>query len=442
MLRKTKDFDRQVMKDIYDFEKFSIKPIKKKGSYFRKNYNELVTDIDINFYFDEKKDVEQPFLDIFQTAKKNPHFVFLYMKCGSYDIKNICELSHFGDCTFNPKNIDMWLEHIKNKIDKETYEKVSKLLSKEISLRDVMDVNILIKKYKEIIWNEKEIKDGFVIHKTDKIFLKDAVKQDNYALIRFLYIYRNMSCIFDFTVKTSSPDRNISILERYYTDDYYKILKSFRWYLKENAMKPYFSLVDTLKDLIIFESKKELYDFILKYKPALNVQLNNLRIILHDFCKFFNIKFDNINEEIKAQMTFKCKSIMKQLEPLIDPTKLKDIYVFKYYVNKSQIKININELIKRFENGNECPFLIFQKNEIETLADFSVRSLLSLEEITGCIDQVNKDPSYVVKNIFKNKTYTIRKTEKLSFFENGILKETSENTLSNLKRFQKMFFEF
>lgn len=362
MLLKTKDFDKKLNEDVGGLEKYSIEPFKKKGSYFRKRWNEPITDIDINLYINLNESINSVFKNILKTIQENRNFVFLYTRCGEYkNIKNICDMFPNGNYYFDPNQVNDWLENIKNKIDIDTFQKVySKLNQNMISLQDLLNVNYIIKKYKQIFWNEKNIEDGFVLEKyekkekneDEKITIDIAFKNDSTpALIRCLYLYKNMVCILDITVKTKSETKNISINDRCYSDDNYKILKSMWWYLTKEGGKLHEKYMETLKNFILIQSKKETLDYLIQYKPELKVQIELIKKILVNFG-------ENLNDDIASKLNTECKNILKILEPYVNPTKRNEIDKFKRLSYEASIKYSYDELKKRFQNRNTSIFSV------------------------------------------------------------------------------------
>lgn len=350
MLKKSVDFDTVLNNDLDGLNSFSSgEKIKKKGSYFKKKYGDIVTDVDVNIYLDSKEDVSSFIQKITNFLSLNKNFIFLYMKHGEReDIKPICSIQSSGKCIISSTlSLSNWISTLKNKVDSDIFKNIAKVFKQsKISLQDVINVDAKLKPYRELTWNTNEILSGFKIVNEKKISISGSFHV--YSLMRYLYVYKEYVCLLDIAIKkvNTNPERDITVLEKYYSQDSYKILKAFKWYLTYQGIKQaYLPFLDQIKELILLQTKIELRDYIIKYQPVSRLYIDKINKEISDLCSSLKITETQVNLELNR----KCKQKMNELRSHIDPLKFNEILKFESIYKESEIPLTFEELKKKYE---------------------------------------------------------------------------------------------
>ena len=236
MITKSFLFDTEFKQNMSWLKLHTKNILYMKGSYTRKPYGSIITDIDIssNVYYNDKLGEVVYNMIIRNTIKKSP-FKFLFMVLGQlekYDVP--WTIDEDGSCDYNQEKVRLWLDKIeKDKIlppDKLTYIK-NKLENEYIKISDLLDVEETIKPFQDITWSAIDIKNGFKVSNDKKYFLLEEIKK-KIPILEFTYNYNNQYIPIDLALVDKKYKLPIKgKIKYYYSMNWYRILKSLTWKL-------------------------------------------------------------------------------------------------------------------------------------------------------------------------------------------------------------------
>lgn len=440
MFLKTLDFDRQLKNDIKYMTFNNLKPVIIKGSYPKKQNGDIITDID----FESQVYYNDTLLDIINNnINKSNNFIFLQLVCGiNKDFEVPWTIDETGDCFFKPEIVLEWFNNIK--VSQNTREYIhSKLYSPTLRIRDLIDIENILKPYADIVWNKDSIKNKFQIINNRKFYLLDYIKSSE-SVLEFIYHYHSYYIPIDIALvdkkyKNSIPQR----MYKYYTQDSYKILKSYRGKIMGyNYISEYNNVISKITLLIAIQYQLGFIMTVIKNKSLPTYEINRL---IYNLC---NILF---SYGIKCSSDFNL--IKFQLYDYINNTLSKYVYYFtnllspreklKYLLNikrgiESQIPTDFLTMQSRLDIGVSCPFFPTNMTEFKLLTSLSHRLDIHSETLIQCFSTVainfNINVSDVIKQIDKNNLSITTYNNNLILWENN--KKIQEYNISYKKTLQ------
>lgn len=372
MIKKTEEFDIKLHNDFFWININRNKSLKVKGSYKIKKNGDILSDIDIqcNVYFNEKL-LQILYNVINKNKSKNSPFTFIHLIVGKYkEFILPWILDNEGECYYNVEKTKDWVSTIKKeKLVPELIIKYieEKLFSSNITISNLIDIEYKLYLYSDILWEQTDILKGYKDVRGIRYNLLDEIKTE-IPVMEFIYKYENEYINIDFALF----DHNFIIIPEnklypYYTNNFYKIMKVFRWKLKPEYKEEYFLTmkkseelisikyqIDTIQNILLHNSKRYGQNKI-NMDLLLNKMYNNLYINLINIgIEKKSLSLDEISDELdeKINVIFK-DNIYYYLDKLIN--KEDSIQIIKKILigKKAQKPISQQQLL---ESKNSCPF--------------------------------------------------------------------------------------
>ena len=455
MVIKTKEFDRQLSRDVSWITINRKLPLWQKGSYKIKEWGDTISDID----FQARVYLTPQLINIItgvirKNSRPSSPFMFIHMSVGKYKEYEVpWTIDEHGGCDFDLKRAHDWLDWFieQNLVPQSTISYItSKLYSESMKIRDLIDVENVLHPYAEIIWRLEDINRGFVERDGHRYYLLDQMKKET-PVMEYIYRYKGDGYVaidvglVDKKYKTGPTEK----MYRYYTDDWYKIMKSFRWKLNEDDKPGYFAAMRQVDDLISLKytigliqklEKHKLLPRNERVKMVLNVYKGLDKIINEEYKYDDHIRevireLGNYNEisfpELGNFMYEKINHILKKYV-LYYASKLKDgdretALLYLHRGVESQIPTSQETIKSRSNVGVKCPFFSTSMDDLEKLMGLAVRMDLPHEKIIDCFSQVSTQLGLSVTDIIQevvgdNNLSIVSGSDGVIFREHGIEK--------------------
>jgi hypothetical protein len=440
MFIKTQHFDEQLKKDIKYITVNNLKPMIIKGSYPKKKNGDIITDID----FESHVCYNDKLLDIItDNITKSNKFIFLQLSCGiNKDFEVPWTIGETGDCFFEPNIVIKWFNNIKVSHTTREYIK-SKLYSSKLRIRDLIDIENILQPYSDVIWDKYSIKRKFKIINNTKIYLLDSIKS-NVSVLEFLYHYEDYYIPIDIALvdenyKTSITER----MYKYYTQDYYKILKSYRGKINGyKYMSEYKNVMSKITILISVQYQLSSIITVIKNKSLSIYEINrlmyNLCNILYTYGIICSSNINLIRSQIYDYVNNYLSKYVSYFTNLLLPN-----HKGKYSLNikrgiESQIPTDFKTMKSRLDIGVLCPFFPTNMNEFKFLTSLSERLDIHSETLIQCFSTVaihfNIHVSDVIKQIDTNNLSITTHKRNVTLWDDN--KKIKEYDISYKKKLQ------
>lgn len=415
------------------------------GSFATKDFGKILSDIDLN----QKPNLTSPgvlirikdIIDKTNPSTKSANMPFSFIRFYLGTIKGYEPpwiYDQFGNCEFNLSGIPGWLEKIKLIVPDDILNSINEILFKDsISLRDLVKINDIMKKYTSITWINEDIQRGYKIVlgiKYDLDYL--LINTKSKIVAKFIYKYDNTNgldiynlaqdyLLVDLSLNQTTGD--LISLEYYYLDDTSYKFKSLKRYLPADLVKTYreefgdsagyLTTIGTRLDLL---EKIERYNTNEKIMPF--IEFNNLRKNLDYFAE--NQGYAKYNPDFKQQSI---KEMDKNVQDLIKNIRegLFRIYKekivnkkdeFYYYILRGQeANLQISKFLinQRLSNGIKCPFFFLQGQDLKILINLSLKFKFDPIKFVYCINNLANITGFDSSDIFNQINY-----ESFSLIEN------------------------
>ena len=376
MIIKNIEFDKQLYYDLQWININKNKPLKIKGSYIVKKYGDILSDIDIqaNIYF-----TPSLLKVLYNIIKKNScdrsPFTFIHLIVGKYKEFNLpWKIDNDCEYYYNIEKTKQWFLSLQRQqlvpilLLKFIY---IKLFSTKIKISNLIDVEKALYIYSGILWEKQDILNGYKYVRGIRYILLEEMKYET-PVIEYLYSYKDTYINIDFALVDrmfiSTPtDKSYA----YYTNDFYKIMKTFRWKLKPQYKQEYLNTmkkvevfiaikykINTIQTILSHHSKRYGKDKIimeLKFNKLLNnlhIDLHNVNFLLENKPHFLN----EINDKIQEYVNDKLKNnIIYYVDKLSNKDDIKKLNNFLIIGVKSQQPISQ----KKLEDCSNILYMVF-----------------------------------------------------------------------------------
>lgn len=452
MLKNTQEFKEKLENDISQITINKKFPLILKGSFKIKPFGSYLTDIDYTAIVKYNDSLVKRLVQIIQNVSRDNKFIFIRLKCGVYqDLGIPWEIDKFGGCDFDLLKTINWFKNIKNKIDKETSVKISEILNKDkLLIEDLIEIEFLLKNDLEIIWTKEDIERGYIIKDGITYNLVDQMKNSPLCVAKFLYRYPYQGNNYYVSIDVGLIDKEFPNqfkmkLYPFYTDDWYKIFKTYKFLLKPEYSEQYLSDLKEIEKLTAINSYIRMILKILKYR------LTDKK----DFI-FLSRKLKEKLEEEKFTLYPDLKLIEKDIQKRLNDevykyidfykTKLTDKYLKEYGLffdrtDYAKIPISRENLIERRNQGIKCPFYEIDISEFNILYTLADKLLLNYKDLIACVIKLSKENNFQIKDFIDR--YLTDKNYKINKTENEVILFQDENMIkilpiSDLKILQKI----
>ena len=405
MIIKTPSFNDNLLSDFKQLSINKDSPIMIHGSYKIKDNGSYITDIDIQ----TNVRYNQTLINILvYKIERSSSFIFIYMNFGiKKEFILPWKIYNNGDCDYDPDKVKTWYKTFKNKrlvpVDINTFIE-NKLFSDTISIRNLIDVENKLHNYSEIHWSLNDIKRGYITILNTKYVLLEMMKNDPpVVVLEFLYKTDNDFCLVDYALVDNKYKFRIEDeMYKYYTQDWYKIMKLFRWKIKRKYQPEYFEIMKKLDHILAIESRINLLEKVYKYKLTTKEEFINIENEVQEHLLKLNIKFDT---EIRRKINNK---VNNYLEKYIDhfKSKLNDNFADEFSLRfqrglDSQLLLSKEIISLRFRYGIKCPFFLLDMNDYKQFFEISKKFSLSFKTVVDCFIKISDSTGNSINKLLK-----------------------------------------
>lgn len=391
LVKITPDLKSQIQKDI-QLLKTDHQPLRLVGSFNKSTH--YVSDIDITLYTNLNQNFIVRLKRMLRKATRSKKFHYITFFTGENKKYYVpWSIDEFAGCVFDLNTIPEWLDYIKHLISIDDYKKINGILSQDsLNLKDLLDVESVIDKYKELAWTYKEVMEEKKVVEDNTYNLIDCIKETESSVMMFAYPYKGKYISIDigFVQIIRGPRKKLPIhIKPYYSQNMYKILKSFKRYFSKSVEEKYW---------------KDLNE---KISPV-NAQLNYVNLLLY-LKKYNQPLYQKIGKDVTAndlvKITEELYSISEFLiSKYIPLLKQNSGHKFQSLLNEfalAKIKIPRKEILERTKKGIFCPFFTAER---ELVRELSLNTLVDQHLFYNCF------------YAFQNK-YDLSVNEVVFFFE-------------------------
>jgi hypothetical protein len=421
-LLKTKEFDQQFNRDLHFITINSRLPLWQKGSFKTKEWGDIVTDIDMTarVYFTPK------LIDIVSNVlRKNrggrSPFTFIHMAVGRYDGYDVpWTIDNNGGCDYEPQRTKVWFDTFKNSGLVPPYVMSyiqSKLFTDNMRISNLIDIENALNPYAEIVWTENDISKGFVQRGDKRYYLLNAMKTET-PVLEYVYHYRGNEYV---AIDVGLVDKKFTVpitdkMYRYYMDDWYKIMKTFRWKLPKSYKEAYFQTMNEITQLIALKYKIGLVEKLTKSNVLPPQQINALLDSTYVELDLLGINHKGIQLSVIANYLYEevnkklADSVQIYADKLVG-SEQKKVFDRLSRGAQAQIPATQEQLATRRRTGIQCPFFATELDEYEQLTILAIHMDMDVELVVNCFSQVSiqlgKSVSQVIKDVVQPNDFSI-----------------------------------
>jgi hypothetical protein len=379
-------------------------PLLLKGSF---HYTHFISDIDFTayVYFNEK------FIEILiHKLERLKDFKFMYLNAGvDTDFKLPWVIHPEWGCNFDLLNVRKWLVDFKSKklIPSDSNKEIDRILSKrKLLMGDLIDVQEILNRYNTIKWFLPDIKKGRKTINGRTYILLEELKKEVGPVLNSIYIDDKDIVSVDIGLVDKRYRQPIwSRMYKYYTANWYKILKSYKKLISKDYEIEYKKVLSTLEYTNALMAQVSLLNSLMKYKV---VNQNYINYVAQDLQK--RLEKEEIREKSLKNIISKLqKKLDKKSKPYVDYFLDKLTYHGKIKTYQrlrlteiAKIPTSTKKLKKRHNEGIECPFF---KSEIDQhIENIASRLLWDYDKLKYCLERESRDGDFsrFVKDVFDN----------------------------------------
>ena len=404
---KTLEFERKLQSNIYQYTFNKSYPPVLLGSFKNSSY---ISDIDFSSFVR----FNQTLIDILiNKIKKLRDFKFLYLKSG-FDERfklpwsiNYEASKPFGDsletCNFDLNKTLEWFEELKEKniLPIEIYSEINSILQKEeLVLGDIIDIQDIIFKYSSIKWFYPDIIKGSKTIGENTYMLLEELKKSYTSVINTIYIDGDTNISVDIALVDKNYKKPIlSRMYKYYTKNWYEILKSYKKLISKDFEQEYRSVMKTfeLDNSILGQTK--LLESILKYNVFPPEKIFKVSHNVKQLLSSIGLNSLNLNDIIKELINI----LNNRAKPFVDYflDKLQNPKILTYMklrlLEISNIPTNKKLLVERFNKGIKCPF--FEEYIDEYLNTMSSKLMIDKTLFKSCLKKISDKKHISIQDV-------------------------------------------
>ena len=404
MITKSENFVKTLKSKLYQYSfNRKVQP-SLKGSFTNTTF---ISDIDFTVYVHFNK----KFIEILvHKLKKLKDFKFLYLNAGiNKHFRLPWSINPDWGCDFDLEIANQWFEDFKQKklIPEDSYKDIEKILyKKKLILGDLVDIQDILDEYNVIKWFLPDIEKGTKTVDDHTYILLDELKTESGSVLNSIYIDGNDIVSVDMAIVDKQYMQPIwSRMYKYYTQNWYRILKSYKKLISKDYAKEYWEVMKTLEYDNALLAQASLLNSLMKYKPVNQDSINRVAHDLHQ-----RLENDKISlTELKKIVSVLKKRLNDRSQPYVDYflDKLTHHGKIKTYqrlrlTTIASIPTSRKRLIKRREEGIKCPF--FDNDTNEFISNLALKLLLDKKKLQKCLielaDKEHEDFPKFVRNVF------------------------------------------
>jgi hypothetical protein len=442
------------------------------GSFATKDFGKIMSDIDVNQSPNFRSEGViirlKEIIAKTDPLSKSPDMPFYFIRFYLGKIKGYeppWEYNQQGNCEFDISELNSWLIKIKTLVPLEVFDSINDKINKDtLSLKDLVEIDELTKKYTSITWLTQDVQAGYKEIDGVKYNLVDLLQNTSSKIVvKFIYEYNNEDgkdtqnlrkdyMLVDLSLNQTRGD--LISLTYYYLNDLSYKFKSLKRYLPE-------SLVQTYRDdfgenagyLTTVGTRLDLLDKIQRYNFNQSImsdsEFQSLRDDLNDFAESHG--YSNINPDFRLQSVKEMdrdvqREIKRIREKLFEEyeqkitNKKEEFYYYLIRGEEASLQISKVIILERFSCGIKCPFFFLVGKDLKLLIKFAIKFSLDPVKLTHCINDLANITGFDSSNIFNElhlESFDLEQTAEgnYNFFLNELLIQTNSidqlNTVLN-----------
>lgn len=417
MLLKTESLEKYIYDNIWriSFRQPRTEEDAKKmviGSFAKMRYTMPVTDIDIK----ERVTFNEKWVEILKKIiRRNQYdtspFYFLTLGCGKK--KDFIPPWKFGpdgeypwgkkeqewiledekimfvpegECVFNIHDARKWFDEFASKklLAQNKLQEIHDILyGKSIRVNQIMNIDKILEENGEIYWTQEDILKGYKVLDDHKYDFLSTVKKNN-VVIEYALKYKNYFIKVDFGMLGTKINRIPKYINRYYTQDWYKIMKTFRYKLREEYVDSYKKLMEIVLDDTSLRYMIELLEDMYKYKLPIAREFQET---VSNMLKEYDLTYTpNLKHNLEKSVQSYCKKYVKEYSYYLKEEYYKE-YVFR--VGRAY-QANRPRSMQKLEQG-VCGFFEIPFEYFKLITNVSARSKISIKKILKCLEEMSKE---------------------------------------------------
>lgn len=448
MLIKTKDFEKKLNSKLYQYTFNRKFPLSLKGSFHHTTY---ISDIDFTAYVH----FNQKFIEILiSKLKKLADFKFIYLNAGiDKNFNTPWVINPEWGCNFDITTAIKWFKSFKEKklIPQSEYDEIEKIITKkELILGDLVDIQEILGRYNTIRWFLPDIEKGIKNIHGHTYNLLDELKSEQGAVLNSIYIDGKNIISVDIGLVDKKYRQPIwSRMYKYYTKNWYQILKSYKKLIGKDYEKEYRDIMGKLQYDNALLAQVKLLNSLMKYKVVDQEKINYVALDLKQHLEKKDILSTDLKyivKKLETQLNKNSKPYVDYfLDKLTHEGKIK-AYIRLRLTKISQIPTSIKKLKTRREGGNMCPF--FEDDETEFVNTLAQKLLMNNKKLHECLrkfaGQINtyKFTQEVFRESPVSRLFLQYKNDKKDLYVRGSLTRDDRTLFTRLGKDEKTYFVF
>lgn len=412
MLIKTPEFEARFLANVQNWITINRKaPLRLKGSYKVKEYGEPITDIDLNSFVYFSNNLPKILYNNIRKNNDNPNSPFFFIELGVGRYKGFqlpWVIDEEGGCQYNPQKVKEWFSDFseKNLVPSSVIDYIQgKLFGEYITISNLIDVEKALIPYSEIKWFPEDIQRGYIDKNGERYHILDTFKQKT-PVLKYVYRYNSQFvpidvALIDNQYRVELPDA----MYKYYTQNWYKILKSYRWKVKKEFRPDLYRTINEVDKLIALSYEIKFFFLIQKlpnftyYHILKNNVINDLKQL--GFSPLIE-NLEETNRQLNTQINDKLEKRVQEFIPILEPEYKNSIILQLERGEEAQNPVNQQQLNERYSVGIKCPFFPTDIEDYETLSKLAVRLNLPTDLVVNCFSKVATETKTPLENLVQS----------------------------------------
>ena len=406
---KTPNFVKKLNSRMYQYTFNKKNPPVLKGSF---KYTTYISDIDYTLYvhFNER------FIEILiNKLTKLRDFKFMYLNAGiDINFKLPWVIDPNWGCDFDLISAKKWFEEFKSKklMPSSTLDKIEGILNKKnLLIGDLVDIQKVFNKYNVVKWFLPDIIKGEKVLNGHMYKLLDELKTEIGPVLNSIYIDGDDIISVDIGLVDKQYKYKQPIWSRmykYYTQNWYKILKSYKKLISKDYELEYRNVMKTMEFTNALLAQANLLNSLIKYKVVPQKSINHIAKELNtnlEKNKILSKKLEEVIELLYNKLDRMAKPYINYfLDKLTYHGKIKT-YQRLRLIKVSSIPTSEKKLIKRRKSGIYCPF--FKSYEDENINSIAQKLMFNEKKFNICVQKISKNLTMPLDKFME---YTFKKS--------------------------------
>ena len=331
--------------------------------------------------------------------------MFLQLSCGfKNEFQPPWTIGRHGSCNFSLEFARKWFSNFKklntttNLVPEDVISFIDSIFKKDtLRIGDIVEIENILYPFAEIIWSQQDIAIGYKIINGQHYSLSSIITKEA-PVLEFIYVYNESEiCSIDIGFVDSHYKSFENKMYSYYTEDWYKILKTYRWAIKPEYKEEYLKVMGEVNDEIALKYQIELLQKI-RLNPHIPEEF--VKLVFTDVTKRLREQkieydakgmFSDSVSRLKKNVNSKLK---KYVEYFLEKLNSQFYRVYKIYLLRgieSQVPVSKREIIIRERAGVDCPFFDIKIFDFDRLVSLSLKLNIDPQKVIKCFRDASKN---------------------------------------------------